>query len=70
MFDIMPHGVLLSVVPQDARPTTPERSDHRDLSRRVSAVVESKTTLPAAGRSGPQDIGLEELLGLADEVIE
>jgi hypothetical protein len=32
----MPQTVLPSIVPQDARPNTPERSDHRDLSRRVS----------------------------------
>ena len=36
MFDVMPQTVLLSVVPQDARPNTPERNDHRDLSGRVS----------------------------------
>jgi hypothetical protein len=65
----MPQTVLPSVVPQDARPNTPERSDHRDLSRRVSAVVESKITLPQGARDR-KDIGLEELLARADEVIE
>jgi putative tryptophan/tyrosine transport system substrate-binding protein len=58
----MPQTVLPSVVPQDARPNTPERSNHRDLSRRVSAVVESKITLPQGARDC-KDIGLEELLG-------
>jgi hypothetical protein len=56
------------VVPQDARPNTPERSDHRDLSRRVSGGRIKNHS--AAGARDRKDIGLEELLGLADEVIE
>jgi hypothetical protein len=62
----MPQTVLPSVVPQDARPNTPERSDHRDLSRRVSGG-----RIKNHSAAGARDhIGLEELLGLADEVIE
>jgi hypothetical protein len=64
----MPQTVLPSVVPQDARPNTPERSDHRDLSRRVSGGRIKNHS--AAGARDRKDIGLEELLGLADEVIE
>jgi hypothetical protein len=68
MFDIMPQAVLLSIVPQDARPNTPERSYHRDLSRReAGGRIQNH---PAVGARDRKDIGLEELLGLADEVIE
>jgi hypothetical protein len=65
MFDIMPQAVLLSVVPQDARPNTPERSDHRDLSRREAGGRIQNHPAKTLGLTVPP-----ALLIRANEVIE
>jgi hypothetical protein len=51
------------------RAQTPRNAATIATTRRESAVVESKINLPQGARDR-KDIGLEDLLGLADEVIE